>query len=155
MKILYLIVILFSVSVSTGSAQGNNGEIEFLYDFLQGTYNLIGKLPDSNQTYAGKVIMEKKGNQLEVIRKISGKIIKGVAKIETATADRKKVLRVRFVEGNKTYEATYLINSDLDNYGRLTGYLYLKKGGTKIPGLEALFIYHQRRGKKSISQKKH
>ena len=30
--------------------------------------------------------------------------------------------------------------NNLDNYGRLSCYLYLQKGGTKIPGLEALFI---------------
>jgi len=46
------------------------------------------------------------------------------------------------MEENKSYEATYLIDSDLDNYGRLTGYLYIKGTETKKPGLEALFIDH-------------
>ena len=41
------------------------------------------------------------------------------------------------------YEATYFFNSDLDNYARLLGYLYVIQGGTKEPGLEALFIDHQ------------
>ena len=40
------------------------------------------------------------------------------------------------------YEATYFFNSDLDNYARLLGYLYVIQGGTKEPGLEALFIDH-------------
>jgi hypothetical protein len=47
------------------------------------------------------------------------------------------------MDESKRYEATYLINSDLDNYARLSGYLYLIQGGTKVAGLEALFIDHQ------------
>jgi hypothetical protein len=66
-----------------------------------------------------------------------------VGKIEAATADKIKVLRIRFIDENKNYEATYLINSDLDNYARLSGFLYLIQGETKVPGLEALFIDHQ------------
>jgi len=30
----------------------------------------------------------------------------------------------------------------LDNYGRLTGYVYLNDGGTTTPWLEALFSDH-------------
>jgi len=123
--------------------QGSGGDVDFLYGFLQGHYSLVGKFPDSNRTYAGKVILRKSGQGLEVIRKIKGKEVRGTGKIETATADRVKVLRVRFVDAGKNYEATYLIHSDLDNYARLTGYLYLKKGGSRKPGLEALFIDHQ------------
>jgi hypothetical protein len=81
--------------------------------------------------------------KLEVIRRIEGKEIKCVGKIEMATADKIKVLRIRFVDENKNYEATYLIDSDFNNYGRLTGNLYMKGGGTKIPGMEALFSNHQ------------
>ncbi len=113
---------------------------DFLYGFLQGTYNLIGKLPDSDKIYSGKVILKKKGNIMEVTRIIKGGHTKGSGRIETATGDRIKVFRVRFIKQNIRYEVTYLISSDLDNYGRLSGYLYLQKGGTKIPGLEALFI---------------
>ncbi len=65
-----------------------------------------------------------------------------MGKIDVVTADKIKVLRVTFTENKKEYEATYLIDSDLDNYGRLTGYIYLKAGGTKSPGLEALFSDH-------------
>ncbi len=91
-------------------------------------------------TYTGKVVLKKSGDYLEVIRTIKNKVIKGTGKIETATADKIKVLRIRFIDENRSYEGTYLIDSDLDNYARLTGYLYLKEGGTKVPGLEALFI---------------
>lgn len=56
-----------------------------------------------------------------------------------------QVLRMRFRSGNSSFEGTYLFHSDLDNYARITGYLYKvdpKTGvpvNTKNPGLETLF----------------
>ena len=57
------------------------------------------------------------GDKLEVIRRIGDKEIKGIGKIDTATADKIMVLRIRFMEEGKSHEAIYLIDSDLDNYG--------------------------------------
>ena len=144
-RIYYLVITLIMIATSAAWAQGhgNSDEIEFLYGFLEGPYHLIGRLPDSHKTYTGKVVLRRRDNQLEVIRRVEGKEIIGVGTIVTATADKIKVLRIRFTDENTGYEATYLIDSDLDNYGRLTGYLYLQEGGTKIPGLETLFIDHQ------------
>jgi len=143
MKIQHVVIVTVVCLSCPAWAKDVGSKNEFLYEFLQGTYELIGRVPDSNKTYTGKVVLRKSGDYFEVIRRIEGKEIKGIGKIERATADKIRVLRVRFVDGNKSYEATYLIGSDLDNYGRLTGYLYLKEGGTKVPGLEALFISHQ------------
>ncbi|WAC08443.1 MAG: hypothetical protein OS130_04415 [Thermodesulfobacteriota bacterium] len=141
-KIFYLVLVLPAVFLSPVWAQcpGKSAEEDSLYEFLQGTYHLIGRLPDSSTTYTGKVTFTKTDNGLQVRRTIDGKAIEGAGKIETATADKIKVLRVRFINQNKSYELTYLINSDLDNHARLSGYLYLIPGGTKVPGLEALFI---------------
>ena len=124
-------------------AQAKDFSDEPLYDFLCGSYQVIGRLPDSNQLYSGKVEFKLSGNQLEVVRLIEGHRVRGIGKIETATPDKIKVLRVHFRSKDKDYEATYLIGSDLDNYGRLTGHVYFKDGGTKTPGLEALFIEHK------------
>jgi hypothetical protein len=135
------LVFIMTVSAWAQEHQKSN-ENEFLYEFLEGSYHLIGRLPDSDKTYYGKVVLRNMGDKLEVIRRIEGKEIKGIGNIETATADKIKVLRIRFMEDNKKYEVTYLIDSDLDNYGRLTGYLYLKGKETEKPGLEALFIDH-------------
>ena len=140
MKRCYLVIIPLVFLCSFTWAETKNNDIDFLYNFLEGSYELIGRFPDSNMTYTGKVVLKKSGDYLEVIRTIKNKVIKGTGKIETATADKIKVLRIRFIDENKNYEGTYLIHSDLDNYARLTGYLYLKEGGTKEPGLEALFI---------------
>ena len=119
-------------------AEDNDG---FLHSFIEGDYILIGKAPDSDRTYHGKVKILKNGGGLDVVRIIDKKEIKAKGKIETA-ADNVKVLRVRFKKENQVYEGTYLLDSDLDNYGRLTGYVYLKAGGTRKAGLEALFINH-------------
>ena len=115
---------------------------ELLYNFLQGPYELIGRWPDSNETYIGRVLLKKSNRHFKVVRTVSDKSIEGVGKIETATADNVRVLRIRFSKAGNTYEGTYLIDSDLDNYCRLSGYLYLKEGGTKKVGLEALFSDH-------------
>src|SRR5512136_1509094 len=123
-------------------AQAKDLHDEPLYDFLCGSYQVIGRLPDSDQLYSGKVEVKRSGNQLEVVRLIGGHHVRGIGKIEIATPDKIKVLRVHFRSKDKDYEATYLIGSDLDNQGRLTGFVYLKGGGTKAPGLEALFIEH-------------
>lgn len=142
MKYGWTMTIVFAFVSSVVWAQTKHFSDEPLYDFLCGSYHVIGRLPDSNQLYSGKVAFRRLGNQLEVMRLIGGHRVMGIGRIETATSDKIKVLRVHFRSKDKDYEATYLIGSDLDNYGRLTGHVYFKDGGTKAPGLEALFIEH-------------
>ncbi len=142
----YFVVILLAFFMSTTAWSGEknigktDNEIDFLYDFLEGEYLLIGKLPDSNKTYSGKVTVKRSPKGLEVVRYVENKKIMGLGRIEYATADKRNVLRVRFKDERREYEATYVICSDLDNYARLTGYLYHKNKGTKVPGLEAWFV---------------
>ena len=132
----FAFILLFVVNPGISA----ENETDFLYGFLKGSYELVGRWPDSNETYSGKIILEKDHGHFNVVRLINGKKISGIGKIETATSDEVKVLRIRFKQDEREYEGTYLIGSDLDNYGRLTGYLYLENGKTKNPGLEALFI---------------
>ena len=129
-----------SILLAASSALALDSEAEFLCGFLEGTYQVIGTKPDSRECYSGKIVLKCKGDHLQVVRTVNGKKIKGTGRIVRATADKIKVLRVEFTQGGRRYGATYLIGSDLDNYARLTGYLYLKKGKTAKPGLEALFI---------------
>lgn len=134
-----VVFIVVMILVALSCARAKEEEPEFLYTFLQGTYEVVGRWPDSLQTYTGTMILSRNTDCFKVLRTISGEEIEAVGKIETATVDKIKVLRIRFPRGGEQYEATYLIGSDLDNYGRLTGYVYSKERPTEQPGLEALF----------------
>ena len=140
----YSILIIFtSFLISSSSAQINsNEEIDDLLQFLVGSYDIIGRLPDSRRTYTGKSIfkLEDNKNKLKVLRIIEDKEIEGTGTIECVSEDKIKVLKVKFTEYNYQYEVTYIINSDLNNYARLTGNLYFLDKDTTQPGLEALFI---------------
>jgi hypothetical protein len=143
MKYCWTITTVLALASTLVWAQAKNFNDEPLYDFVCGSYQVIGRLPDSDQLYSGKVEFKRSANQLEVVRLIGGHRVRGIGKIETATPDKIKVLRVHFRSKDKDYEVTYLIGSDLDNHGRLTGYVYFKDGKTTTPGLEALFIEHK------------
>jgi len=131
------------ISIALSCAWAKEDESDLLYTFLQGTYELVGRWPDSQQTYTGRAVLSKTADFIKVVRTIGGEQIEAVGKIETATADKIKVLRVRFEQDGEQYEATYLIGSDLDNYGRLTGYVYSRERPSGQPGLEALFYDRQ------------
>lgn len=109
-------------------------------EFFRGNYLLIGRKPDGGAAYVGRVsLREEEGGGLAVTRRIGGRAVRGSARFETATADRIPVLRMRFVFDGRRCEGTYLWQTDLDNYSRLTGYVYRLDGKTRSPGLEALF----------------
>jgi len=111
------------------------------YPTLSGDYELIGRRFDGGALFAGKMtIDEVTPNKFSVIRVVDGKKISGTGRVEYVTPDKLPVFRVSFQEDGKDMEGTFLYRSDLDNYGRLSGYVYPKNyTGTK-PGIEALFI---------------
>ncbi|MDR3553269.1 MAG: hypothetical protein P4L55_00805 [Syntrophobacteraceae bacterium] len=138
------LLLLSFVPTFIGEGWARSAGSDPLYDFLEGHYEIIGRWPDSNRTFTGKIVLRKSHDHLKVIRMIGGRKIEGSGTIETATMGEAKVLRIIFVQKDRTYEGTYVIGSDLDNYGRLSGHVYLKNGGTKRPGLEAFFVDHSR-----------
>lgn len=142
MKYFWTITAVLALVSTLAWAQAKDMSDEPLYDFLSGSYQVIGRMPDLDQLYSGKAEFKRSGNHLEVLRMIGNGAVKGTGKIETVTPEKIKVLRVLFRSEQRDYEATYLIGSDLDNYGRLTGHVYFKGRETKIPGLEALFMEH-------------
>lgn len=123
-------------------AKAQAAELEFLYTFLQGTYQIIGRWPNTDESYSGKIVLKRKGDHFQVLRSVNGEEAEGIGRIATATADKIKILNVEFSQRGCDYMATYMINSDLDNYARLTGYLFIQNAETRRPGLEALFIDH-------------
>ena len=122
---------------------------DFLTSFLNGQYVIIGKKADSDSTYYGTLSVKSDKDKIIIIRNIDNIIINGSAKIDSVTADQIPVLRIWFNENNLDYEGTFLISSDLDNYGRLTGYIYLKDHSTQNVGLEAWFADFGQLSKKS------
>ncbi len=114
-------------------------DTKFLLGYLAGDYRLIGQQPDSGATYSGRVTLTEHEGRFDVVRTIAGVTTHGTATIETAGEGGTQVLRLRFTAGEVAQEVTYLWRSDMDNYPRLTGYLYRGKGITHSPGLEALF----------------
>ncbi len=104
MKIRAFIVAL--VLIIPPIAWAESVDEQSLYNFLQGSYELIGRWPDSNETYIGMVLLKKSNHRFRVVRTVSNKRIEGVGKIETATADNVRVLRIRFSKAGRTYEGT-------------------------------------------------
>jgi hypothetical protein len=113
---------------------------DFLLSSLVGSYQVVGSFPDSRKTYSGDMKISRKGNRLILEKKINGVKTTAEASIQSATADLSPVLRAAWKQGKVDYEATYLVHTDLDNYPRLTGYIYRPGRETKTPGLEALFF---------------
>jgi len=146
-----LLSALFLISfLEPGVAAGSqpsptSDDINDLLGYLTGSYFLIGKELDGEKTFLGKVIINRKGTRLQILRTVNGTTVEGVGRIEVAPLASSRVLRIRFKSGNSSFEGTYLYHSDLDNYPRITGYLYKvnPKTGvpieTKKPGLETLF----------------
>lgn len=137
-RLLTSLLILILTSPVVSRAEQNSDD--FLADFIAGKYHLIGKSINSNTAYTGSVELLHSDKGITVYRMIDGHQVMGHAAIEEASADQVPVLRIRFIENSHPYEASCLINSDLDNYARLSCYLYLSGVKTDSPGLEALFI---------------
>lgn len=110
--------------------------------FLVGDYLLVGKAPDSQLTYSGKVSIRAGEQGLEVRRVIGDTSVTGIAAIEPALQGEARVLRIRFEQEGVGFEETCLWQSDLDNYARISCYLYQPQVPTRQPGLEVMFYDH-------------
>jgi len=131
--------LLLSLAIGSAAAK-DESEPDPVVGFLAGSYRLIGQQPGSGDTYSGKMdLLYDEESGLRVVRRIGDEEVAGTAKLESSLGDRLPLLRMRFPMGGADYEGTYLWRSDLDNYPRLTGYIYAPDGSTESPGLEALF----------------
>ena len=118
-------------------------QADFLSHFLTGKYLLVGEALNSSDTYSGRVEFYIENDSLKVKRSINNSNIFGTAEIDsTLSVDNAKVLRIHFIEQGKEYEQTCLWQSDLDNYARISCYLYESGKSTADPGLEVLFHDH-------------
>ena len=135
MKLVY--VLAATALLFSAGSWAKEDKQEAFYNFLSGSYVCIGKWPDSNDTYLGRVEIATAKQGLNITRTIQGKTIKAVGKVDTAMVDNIQVLKVAFKHKGIDYEETCMVSSDLDNYARLSCYLYSKE--TKKVGLETLF----------------
>lgn len=110
------------------------------YDSIIGLYECIGRWPDSAETYSGRVEISHASEGIRIIRNINGQRVEARGQFGTATPDEVQVLKVNFRQNRIDYEETCMLSTDLDNYPRMTCYLYSPK--TKEVGLEALFPDH-------------
>jgi hypothetical protein len=142
--IVTIVALLFTSAAHCPAAEGNPLSEEFLRGFMAGTYDLIGRKPDSTTTYSGRVTLRVDGETLQATRTIDGNTTKAILRFDTVGGtDRIPVVRMRFTLDGTEYEATYQWRSDLDNYPRFTGIVYRPDNQTKKPGLEALFPIHE------------
>jgi len=135
----HLLIIVGILFLNSSFAVAEQTQQQFLASFIAGKYHLVGKAIDSDETYYGKVRIVSTVSGIEVHRLIAEKAIIGSGAIEK-TADNVNLLRIRFTENDMEFEETCIISGDLDNYARITCYLYLSGGETSNPGLEVLFI---------------
>jgi len=135
----YLVICFVTILLFSSSLFAQEATLA-QYDYLVGSYECIGRWPDSNKTFSGRVEISKTSEGVKLIRMIDGEKIEAVGKYGTATPDGIRTLRVKFNQKGKAYEETCLVSSDLDNYPRITCYLYTEK--TKKVGLETLFPDH-------------
>lgn len=131
--------LFFLLFILPAAAQNQSDAAAFLVDFLPASYEVVGRMPDSDSLYSGRVMIQNSDSGLIVVRQTGNQVMRGRATIEKAAGGDATVLRVGFVQEKQRYEITYQIHSDLDNYARLSGYVYRKDGSTKTPGLEVLF----------------
>ena len=114
---------------------------DFPAGFLIGKYHLIGRAPDVERTYYGRLTIRQGKQGLAVARVIAGETVQGSGDIVKALCcEGVELLRMRFVEEGREYEETCMVDSDLDNYARVTCLLYRRDESTDTPGFEALFI---------------
>ncbi len=139
MKFVHMIFIVGLV-VNGTPAFAEPDETIFLEQFVKGTYVLMGKSLESDETYLGNVSLSASETGLSVTRTIAGTETRGTAVIEQTSHTQTSVLRVRFSEDGNEFEETCLVGHDLDNYARITCHLYHPGTPTKNPGLEAWFI---------------
>ena len=133
------IAILFGALPGDAASDcGKPPDVDFLLGFLAGEYRVVGQMPDGGGAYVGRIELKPKTATFELSRDIAGVTTKGTAFIETA-GEGCPVLRIQFSLGAVDYEGTFQWRSDLDNYARMTGYIYRRNGETKSPGLEAWF----------------
>src|SRR5438105_13300541 len=75
--------------------------------FIVGKYVVVGKKPDSDATYTGRVSLDWDGKVFKVTRTVAGQTVQatGSFEVEPGCCDYNTVLRMRFPFDGQSYEA--------------------------------------------------
>ena len=141
MRCLALLLVLLGASSSVAGVKPTDQLPRAeLVNVMQGDYVVVGKKPDSQATYTGRLTFRPRGEKLAFTRTVAGRTVRGVATLElTVMGGQAPVLRMHFVQDGQRYEATFQWMIDLDIYARFTGYVYRPDDTTRQAGLEMLF----------------
>lgn len=141
------ILIPLLLVASSAAVAHESDEHDGLLAFLAGNYVLIGKHLDSDDSFVGSLVLEQHGDHLAGYRLVSTVKTDVRAVIRhPACCESTHMLRLTFELDGVNLEASYLVTSDLDNYGRLSGHVYNPAQKTNWPGMEVLFFDHRADG---------
>lgn len=132
-RVSFMVILGFLATSALAADQG-----EPAWHFVSGSYQLIGRMPDSTRAYAGTARIEALGADFRLTRTIGGARTHWLGRVRRADPGEAWVLSFRRQE-RPPLEMVCLVGSDLDNYARLTC-LWGKAGNPhQQPGMEAFF----------------
>lgn len=132
-------VAMVVVAWSAGAVEADDSDVSDLLSFVAGDYALVGRAPEDGGAYAGTATIAQEGEQLILERRIGGRAVRAVGRVEVPSPPGEgQVLRFRWEDG-QAVTMTCLVGGDLDNYARLTCLWAADGPSPKQPGLEAMF----------------
>jgi hypothetical protein len=137
MKVQMKILLGFLLVAAGAAGVSSAGEKHYDAAFFAGKYEIVGRRPDSNQTYSGTATISANGKKLKIVRSVNGRMSEGIGKFDRVTADEIPVIKISFREDGRSAEETCMFAGDVDNYVRMTCVVYGK--ATKKAGLETYF----------------
>ena len=111
------------------------------FPFLAGRYELVGRLPDSDVTYAGAVELAQVDGAFVVTRTVAGESVEGNAWLQNCGgAEERLSVRFRYRIANRELNQVCEIAVDSDNATRLTCKTgWGERSSNDRLGVEALF----------------
>ena len=113
------------------------------YGVFVGSYQVIGRRPDSERTFSGHVSIDMGDAALSFHREIRGSMVTGRGYLAQCLADQIPILFLEFKENGINVEELCQSSFDMDNYKRMTCVVRRGDHATKRPGLEAYFADHE------------
>jgi hypothetical protein len=134
----FMTVLLALTALSVSGKESPQPEDPW-FALVPGRFVFVGRNPDNGATYAGTASISTQGERFSLMRTIGSKTIAATGTIEVPHPPGEgKVLRFRWKD-KQPHLMTCLIQSDLDNYARLTCLWGVEGAKYNLPGLESYF----------------